>query len=99
MAGIAPRLKPEARHLHFDEVDLNARRTGHRNVAEELARFQLNYVFGVEFRLSQGSRAPQRRTGVLSPYRSVRLYSTLVNQSDFWQPRWYFPTGRHFSAD
>jgi hypothetical protein len=42
----------------LQEVDLNAQRTGRRNVAEELARkFQLNYVFGVEFReLGQEAR-------------------------------------------
>jgi endonuclease/exonuclease/phosphatase family metal-dependent hydrolase len=54
-AGIE-RQKPDICILQ--EVDLNARRTGRRNVAEELARrFQLNYVFGVEFQeLGQGSR-------------------------------------------
>jgi hypothetical protein len=42
----------------LQEVDLNAHRTGRRNVAEELAQtFQLNYVFGVEFQeLGQGAR-------------------------------------------
>jgi endonuclease/exonuclease/phosphatase family metal-dependent hydrolase len=42
----------------LQEVDLNARRTGCLNVAEEIARrLQMNYVFGREFEeLTQGSR-------------------------------------------
>src|SRR5580704_19288141 len=51
----------EAQHadvLTLQEVDLNARRTRNRNVAEELARrLGMNYVFGREFEeLTQGSR-------------------------------------------
>jgi endonuclease/exonuclease/phosphatase family metal-dependent hydrolase len=44
--------------LTLQEVDLNARRTHFRNVAEELARkLQMNYVFGREFEeLTQGTR-------------------------------------------
>jgi endonuclease/exonuclease/phosphatase family metal-dependent hydrolase len=80
----------------LQEVDLNARRSGDRNVAEELARmFQLNYVFGVEFQeLGQGSRGAPAYHGqaVLSalPIRSSYILR-FVNQSNFWQPRWYFP--------
>lgn len=41
----------------LQEVDINAHRTGHRNIAEEIARrLKLAYVFGLEFEeLSQGS--------------------------------------------
>ena len=80
----------------LQEVDLNARRTGHRNLAEELARmFQLNYVFGVEFQeLGQESQGAPAYHGqaVLSalPIRSSYILR-FVNQSNFWQPRWYFP--------
>jgi endonuclease/exonuclease/phosphatase family metal-dependent hydrolase len=42
----------------LQEVDLNAKRTQCRNIAEELARrLRMNYVFGREFQeLTQGSR-------------------------------------------
>src|ERR1700756_4769253 len=44
--------------ITLQEVDLSARRTHYRNVAEELARkLGMNYVFGCEFEeLTQGSR-------------------------------------------
>src|SRR3984957_20677947 len=44
--------------LILQEVDLNARRTGRLNIAEEIARrLQMNYAFGREFEeLTQGSR-------------------------------------------
>jgi endonuclease/exonuclease/phosphatase family metal-dependent hydrolase len=80
----------------LQEVDLNAHRTGRRNVAEELARkFQLNYVFGVEFReLGQGARDEPAYQGqaLLSafPIYSARILR-FVNQSGFWQPGWYLP--------
>ena len=83
----------------LQEVDLNARRTGHRNVAEELARrFELNYVFGVEFKeLGQGSESAPAYHGqaVLSalPIRSSYILR-FINQSDYWQPRWYLPNWR-----
>jgi endonuclease/exonuclease/phosphatase family metal-dependent hydrolase len=97
MAGIAAAIESEKPHICIlQEVDLNARRTGHRNVAEELARkFQLNYVFGVEFQeLSQGSRdAPAYHGQALLSALPIRSSYILrfVNQSDFWQPRWYLP--------
>ena len=80
----------------LQEVDLNAHRTGRRNVAEELAQmFQLNYVFGVEFQeLGQGARDEPAYHGqaLLSalPIHSARILR-FVNQSDFWQPSWYLP--------
>jgi endonuclease/exonuclease/phosphatase family metal-dependent hydrolase len=45
--------------LILQEVDLNARRTGRLNIAEEIARrLRLNHVFAREFEeLAQGSRA------------------------------------------
>ena len=44
--------------LILQEIDLYARRTGFRNVAEEIARrLRMNYVFGYEFQeLTQGRR-------------------------------------------
>jgi endonuclease/exonuclease/phosphatase family metal-dependent hydrolase len=97
MAGIGAAIEREKPDICIlQEVDLNARRTGHRNVAEELARkFQLNYVFGVEFQeLSQGSRdAPAYHGQALLSALPIRSSYILrfVNQSDFWQPRWYLP--------
>src|SRR6185503_5990919 len=97
MAGIGAAIESEKPDICIlQEVDLNARRTGHRNVAEELARkFQLNYVFGVEFQeLSQGSRdAPAYHGQALLSALPIRSSYVLrfVNQSDFWQPRWYLP--------
>jgi len=97
MAGIAAAIESQKPDICIlQEVDLNARRTGHRNVAEELARkFQLNYVFGVEFQeLSQGSRdAPAYHGQALLSALPIRSSYILrfVNQSDFWQPRWYLP--------
>lgn len=80
----------------LQEVDLNAKRTGRRNVAEVLAaQFQFNYVFGVEFEeLSQGSdrdrafhgQAVFARSRIMAP-RILRF----SRQSDRWRPRWYLP--------
>jgi endonuclease/exonuclease/phosphatase family metal-dependent hydrolase len=96
-AGVGAAIEREKPDICIlQEVDLNARRTGHRNVAEELARrFQLNYVFGVEFQeLGQGSLEAPAYHGqaVLSalPLRSSYILR-FVNQSNFWQPRWYLP--------
>jgi endonuclease/exonuclease/phosphatase family metal-dependent hydrolase len=82
--------------LTLQEVDLNARRTGRRNVAEELARrLGMNYVFGLEFEeLTQGSRispayhgqATLSRWGLTNP-RIIRFRA----QSEFWRPRWFLP--------
>ena len=98
LAGIGAAIESQKPDICIlQEVDLNARRTGHRNVAEELARrFQLNYVFGVEFQeLGQGSRDAPAYHGqaLLSalPIRSSYYILRFVNQSDFWQPRWYLP--------
>ena len=97
LAGIGAAIESEKPDICIlQEVDLNARRTGNRNVAEELARrFQLNYVFGVEFQeLSQGSRdAPAYHGQALLSALPIRSSYILrfVNQSDFWQPRWYLP--------
>jgi len=86
----------EADLILLQEVDLNARRTQHRDVACELARsLQLNYVFGMEFQeLSEGSRSSPAFHGqaTLSPWplsnsRIIRFQC----QSNFWKPHWYVP--------
>ena len=82
--------------LTLQEVDLNARRTGRRNVAEELARrLGMNYIFGREFEeLTQGSRTSPAYHGqtTLSRWRlkNPRIIRFRA-QSEFWRPRWFLP--------
>lgn len=78
----------------LQESDSNARRTGFRNVAAEIASsLRMNYAFGIEFEeLSQGSRQSPAYHGQatlsvlpLSDCRILRFGS----QSRFWHPyRW-----------
>jgi endonuclease/exonuclease/phosphatase family metal-dependent hydrolase len=87
--------------LTLQEVDLNARRTHFRNVAEELARkLQMNYVFGREFEeLTQGSRTSPAYHGQATLSR-WRLKNARVirfrSQSGFWRPRWFLPRTEPF---
>ena len=80
----------------LQEVDLNARRTRYRDVAQRLAHaLHMNVAFGRGFReLSQGSGAVPAYHGLatLSPWplsnaRIIRFR----HQSGFWKPRWYVP--------
>lgn len=80
----------------LQETDRNARRSGHRNVAAEIAKkLQMNYAFGIEFEeLSQGSRSSpahhgQATLGIvpLSHPRVLRF----GKQSKFWHPFWFVP--------
>ena len=87
--------------LILQEVDLNARRTGYRNVAEEISRqLRMNYVFGCEFQeLAQGRRdspafhgqATLSRWSLHSP-RLIRFR----HQSNFWKPKWFLPRTEPF---
>jgi endonuclease/exonuclease/phosphatase family metal-dependent hydrolase len=80
----------------FQEVDLNAKRTGRQDVAKVVAsRFQFNYVFGTEFEeLSQGSKIEPAFHGqavfARSPIAEPRVLR-FGSQSDIWYPRWYLP--------
>jgi len=85
----------------LQEVDLNARRTQHRDIAKELARsLHLNYVFGKEFlEVGAGSGPSPTHHGqaTLSPWplsngRIIRFHC----QSNFWKPRWYVPQNEFF---
>jgi len=82
--------------LILQEVDLNARRIGYVNVAEQIARkLRMNYVFGREFEeLTQGRRTSPAYHGqaTLSRWRlrNPRLIR-FRRQSDFWRPRWFLP--------
>jgi endonuclease/exonuclease/phosphatase family metal-dependent hydrolase len=80
----------------LQEVDLNARRSGSQDVAQELAkRLSLNYVFATEFQeLGQSSSGEPAYHGqaILTslPIRSSRALR-FENQSAFWKPRPYLP--------
>jgi len=75
----------------FQEVDLGARRTHGRDVAQELAKtFDLNYAFAPEFQeLSQstGEGAAYHGQAILTtlPIRSSRILR-FSHQSGFWKP-------------
>jgi endonuclease/exonuclease/phosphatase family metal-dependent hydrolase len=82
--------------LLLQEVDLNARRTHHLNIAEEIARkLQMDYVFGREFQeLVQGSKVSPAYHGQATLSKWPILNPRLVHfsrQSNFWQPRWFLP--------
>lgn len=81
----------------LQEVDLHTRRTGYRNVAEDIAReLRMNYVFGVEFEeLAQGrsGQAAFHGQAVLSRFpisrvRVLRFRHQLHNWGPSWMPRW-----------
>lgn len=87
--------------LTLQEVDLNAKRTRHRNVAEELARkLRMNYVFGREFEeLTEGSRTSPAFHGQATLSRWRLKSSRLIrfrSQSGFWRPRWFLPRTEPF---
>lgn len=80
----------------LQETDCNARRTGRRNIAAEIASaLQMNYAFGMEFEeLAEGSSGSPAYHGqtTLSPFpltdcRILRFR----NQSRFWHPYWWVP--------
>jgi len=80
----------------LQEVDVNARRTRHQNVAREIARaLEMNYVFGREFHeLTQGSPSSPAYHGQATlsrfPIDSSRILQ-FSRQSGFWRPRWFIP--------
>jgi endonuclease/exonuclease/phosphatase family metal-dependent hydrolase len=80
----------------LQEVDINARRTHHLNIAHEIARkLHLNYVFGREFvELTQGSNISPAYHGQATLSRWKISHSRIIRfqqQSNFWKPRWYIP--------
>jgi len=85
----------------LQEVDMHARRSAYRNIAEVLAqKLNLNYAFGIEFQeLAQGSCTAPAYHGqaTLSPWpladsRVLRFQ----RQSTFWKPRWWIPAHPRF---
>ena len=86
----------EADLILLQEVDLNTRRTQHRDVANDLAQaLRLNYVFATQFHeLPEGSRASPAYQGLatLSPWTLAHArVLRFQHQSEFWKPRWYIP--------
>lgn len=85
----------------LQEVDLNARRTHHLAIAEEIAKdLRMNYVFGFEFQeLTQGSTASPAYQGQATlsrwPLRNARVIR-FARQSDFWRPHWFLPNYEPF---
>lgn len=80
----------------LQEVDLNAHRTHHLNIAREIAqKLRMNYVFGCEFvELTQGSKANQAWHGqaTLSQWKiSNPRVIRFQRQSNFWKPHWFLP--------
>jgi endonuclease/exonuclease/phosphatase family metal-dependent hydrolase len=80
----------------LQEADINAHRTGRRNIPREIAQaLRMNYVFGREFQeLSQGSPTNPAYHGQATlsrlPLSNARLLR-FRDQSTFWRPRWFVP--------
>jgi endonuclease/exonuclease/phosphatase family metal-dependent hydrolase len=80
----------------LQEVDLNARRTHHINIASEIAqKLEMNYVFGREFQeLTQGSESSPAYHGQTTLSRWPLSASRIIRfqkQSHFWRPHWFLP--------
>src|SRR5215471_18707201 len=80
----------------LQEVDVNARRTHRRNIAQEIAQtLQMNYVFGCEFEeLTQGDHNLPAYHGQATLSRLPLSTSRILRfhmQSGFWRPRWFIP--------
>jgi endonuclease/exonuclease/phosphatase family metal-dependent hydrolase len=80
----------------LQELDLNARRTHHVDIAREISqKLQMNYIFGREFQeLTQGSRGSPAYHGQATlsrwPLSNPRIIR-FERQSNFWRPRWFLP--------
>jgi endonuclease/exonuclease/phosphatase family metal-dependent hydrolase len=82
--------------LLLQETDLNAKRTHHANVAQEIAKkLRMNYVFGREFQeLTQGTHASPAYHGQATLSRWPLLNFRIIRfqkQSNFWRPHWFLP--------
>ena len=80
----------------LQETDVNARRTGHRDIPREIAQaLRMNYIFGREFEeLTQGTEASPAYHGQTTlsrlPLSNPRILR-FRDQSTFWRPRWFIP--------
>jgi endonuclease/exonuclease/phosphatase family metal-dependent hydrolase len=80
----------------LQETDINARRTGRRNVPRKIAEaLRMNYIFGCEFEeLAQGSRTDPAYHGQTTLSRLPLSNGRMLRfgeQSTFWRPRWFVP--------
>lgn len=87
--------------LVLQEVDMYDRRTGFRNIAEEIAKtLRMNYAFGYEFEeLTQGRRGAPAYHGqaTLSSWPLVNSRVLRFHQqSNFWKPKWFLPRTEPF---
>jgi endonuclease/exonuclease/phosphatase family metal-dependent hydrolase len=83
--------------IFLQETDNNARRTGYKDVAKEIAqKLGTNYVFGYEFEeLAQGSPASPAYQGQATLSRWPLPVCSILrfrSQSEFWRPRWFIPS-------
>ena len=80
----------------LQETDVNARRTRHRDIPQEIAHaLRMNYIFGREFEeLTQGTEASPAYHGQTTlsrlPLSNPRILR-FRDQSTFWRPRWFIP--------
>jgi len=80
----------------LQETDINAGRTGRRNIAREIAQaLRMDYIFGREFEeLAQGSPTDPAYHGQTTlsrlPLSNARILR-FREQSTFWSPRWFIP--------
>lgn len=97
LAAVAATLEQTAPTIALlQEVDMNARRTGRKNVPGELAgRLGMNYLFAAEFEeLGQGDRQSPAYHGqaILTRLKmSSAKFLRFRDQIDYWRPRWYLP--------
>ena len=80
----------------LQESDSNARRTGHRNVAKDIAALLgMNYAFAIEFQeLTQSRNGSAAFHGQATLCRWPLFNSRLLrfrSQSGFWRPHWLIP--------
>jgi len=82
--------------IFLQEVDLNAKRTHHLDIAQEIAQaLKLNFVFGRAFEeLTQGSHKSTAYQGQATlsswPIKNARVIR-FRQQTTFWEPHWYLP--------
>jgi|SRR5215469_5361969 len=80
----------------LQETDVNARRTGRRNIPREIAQaLRMHYIFGREFEeLAQGTPGHPAYHGQTTlsrlPLSNARILR-FRDQSTFWRPRWFVP--------
>jgi len=87
--------------LVLQEVDLHARRTKYRNIAEEIAKkLRMDYAFGYEFQeLTQGRGGVPAYHGQATLSRWHLKGARVIRfrrQSNFWEPRWFVPESDPF---